>query len=353
MASISSPARSSEPAPELPTEVVRATFDELREVRDRLHASHRVARCDLRLALRGLRYGRAPRREPEPPPTGLVLSGDCVCRDLMADVLHVVTTFLTEHGATITNPPGAVRVHVRKRVHDVLRSYRCARGAQAKPKQARSNRYGRALPDDEHRAMLAHLVDEAGYSAPLPGGGYLVRRLAERCAVEFGKPVTHYLERVPAMMNTIRRVCSTGARVNVGTNAAPEYVTWYDAYIDRPLGRRPDTAVTSLSDDRASLWGSDHVADPSAQSAFAAVEVRGVDLDPDSVVVDTVVTRLSEVSPSARAASLRSALLGLADSGFLSHQRAESLLSDPYGMDLVMSRVQAVIEARGGRVNRG
>jgi hypothetical protein len=190
-------------------------------------------------------------------------------------------------------------------------------------------------------------------SAPLPGGGYLVRRLAERCAAEFGRSVPYYLDRVPAMMSTIRRVCSTGARVNVGTRAAPEYVTWYDAYIDRPLGRRPDNAVTSLSDDSASLWGSDHIADPSAQSAFAAVEVRNADPDPDSVVVDTVVTRLSEVSPSARAVSLRSALLGLADSGLLSRRRAESLLSDPYGMDLVMSRVQAVIEARGGRVNRG
>ncbi|RSN46027.1 hypothetical protein DMC64_14895 [Amycolatopsis sp. WAC 04197] len=337
---------------ELSTEVVRAAFDELREVREQLHISHQISRCDLRLILRELRYGQAPPEEVESH-TRLVLSGDCVCRDLMADVLHVVTTFLTERGATITNPPGAVRIHVRKRVHDVLRSYRCARGAQAKPKQARGNRYGRALPDEEHRALFGHLVDEAGYSAPLPGNGYLMRRLAERCASEFDKPVPYYLERVPAMMSTIRRVCSTGARVNVGTSASPEYVTWYDAYIDRPLGRRPDTTVTSLSEDGASPWGCDHVADPSAQSAFAAVELRDADPDPDSVVIDTVVTRLSEVSPDEREADLRSVLLSLADGGFLPRRRAESLLSDPDGMGDVMSRVQAVIEARGGRVNRG
>jgi hypothetical protein len=353
MTSISTPIRSCEPASELTTEVVRATFDELREIRERLHASHQVARCDLRLAWRDLRYGPLPRWEPEPSPTGLVLSGDCVCRDLVADVLYVVMTFLTEHGATMTNPPGAVRIHVRKRVHDVLRTYRCARGAQAKPKQVRGNRYGRALPDEEHRAVLGHLADEAGYSAPLPGGTYLVRRLAERCAAEFGKPVPYYLERVPAMMSAVRGVCSTGARVNVGTSAAPEYVTWYDAYIDRPLGRRPDMSITSLSDDSASRWGSDHVADPSAQSAFAAVEVRNPAPDPDSVVVDTVVTRLATVSPGAREAGLRSALLGLADGGFLPRQRAETLLSDPNGMNDVMSRVQAVIEARGEKVNRG
>jgi hypothetical protein len=348
----SSPSRSPESASELSTEVVRAAVDELREVRKRLHASHQVVRCDLRLVLRELRYGPALRQELQPL-TGLLLSGDCLCRDLVVDVLHVAMTFLTERGAKIVNPPGAVRIHVRKRVHDVLRSYRCARGAQAKPKQVRTNRYGRALPDDEHRALLGHLVDEAGYSAPLPGGGYLERRLAERCAAEFGKPVAYYLERVSAMMSTIRRVCSTGARVNVGTRTAPEYVTWYDAYIDRPLGRRPDTAVTSLSDASASLWGGDHVADPSAQSAFAAVEVQDADPDPDSVVVDTVVAQLSSVSPGARWAGLRSALLGLADGGFLPRRRAEFLLSDPDGMDAVMSRVQAVIEGRGGRMNRG
>ncbi|GAA3039909.1 hypothetical protein [Actinokineospora globicatena] len=348
MVSLPSPLHSAE----LSTEVVRAAFDELKDIRSRLHASHLVTRCDLGLVLRELRYGPAARRGRQAP-IGLVLSGDCVCRDLVVDVLHVATTFLTEHGATITNPPGAVRVHVRKRVHDVLRSYRCARGAQAKPKQVRSNRYGRALPDEEHRAVLGHLVDEAGYSAPLPGGGYLVRRLAERCAAEFGKPVPYYLERVPAMMSTIRRVCDTGARVNVGTRTAPEYVTWYDAYIDRPLGRRPDTAVTSLSDDGAARWGHDQVADPNAQSAFTAVEVRDADPDPDSVVVDTVVRRMSEVSPSAWEAGLRSTLLGLADGGLLPRQRAESLLSDPDGMDDLMSRVQTVIEARGGRVNRG
>ncbi|MGV9364463.1 hypothetical protein [Amycolatopsis sp. NPDC003731] len=350
MVATSSPIRSSRSTPELTTDVVRAVFAELGEVRDQLHVSHRVARCDLCLALRELRYGPTPAGAGD---NGLLLAGDCVCRDLVADVLHVVTTFLTEHGAAITNPPGAARIHVRKRVHDVLRSYRCAHGAQAKPKQARDNRYGRALPDEEHRAVFGHLVDEAGYSAPLPGGGYLVRRLAERCAAEFGKPVPYYLERVPGMLITIQRVCKAGARVNVGTKTAPEYVSWYDAYIDRPLGRRPDTAITSLSDDGASRWGRDHVADPSAQSAFAAVEVAGVDAHPDSTVVDTVVTRLAEASPGAWEGTLRSALLGLADRGFLSRRRAETLLSDPQGMDDVMARVRTVIEARGGRVNRG
>lgn len=351
MVATSSPVRSSESTPELTTEVVRAVFAELGEVRDQLHASHRVSRCDLCIALRELRYG--PTAPGASGHNGLVLSGDCVCRDLLADVLHVVTTYLTEHGATISNPPGAARIHVRKRVHDVLRSYRCARGAQAKPKQARGNRYGRAMPDEEHRAVFGHLVDEAGYSAPLPGGGYLVRRLAERCATEFDKPVSYYLERLPAMLSTIQRVCRAGARVNVGTKAAPEYVTWYDAYIDRPLGRRPDTAITSLSDDNASLWGRDHVADPSAQSAFAAVETAGFDPDPDSAVVDTVVNLLAESSPAAWAGVLRSTLLGLADRGFLSRRRAETLLSDPHGMDDVMSRVQTILEMRGERVNRG
>lgn len=351
MTSTLSPIRSREATADLSTDVLRAALSELHAVRQRLHASHLVTRCDLCLSLGELRYGPTSWRRNLEPPEGLMLAGDCVCRDLLADVLQVVMTFLTEHGATLANPPGAVRVHVRKRVHDVLRSYRCARGALAKPKEVRGNRYGRALPDEEHRAVLGHLADEAGYSAPLPGGGYLVRRLAERCAAEFGKPVPYYLERVPKMMNTIRRVCSTGARVNVGTRTTPEYVSWYDAYIDRPLGNRPDTTVVSLTDDSASRWGNDQVADPGAQHALAAVEVRdaGPDRDPDSIVVDTVVTRLADAPPGAREASLRSALLGLADSGVLPRRRAESLLSDPDEVDDVLCQVRAVIDARAKR----
>ncbi|CAL9642285.1 hypothetical protein SUDANB95_06349 [Actinosynnema sp. ALI-1.44] len=321
----------------LSPEVVTAALAELRGSRAALHRSHLVARCDLGLAMPGLRFGHAA------PASGFVLSGDCVCRDLVADVLHIVSVFLTEHGTDRTNLAGAVRAHVRKRVIDVFRAYRADRGAQVKPKQVRRNRFGRALPDEEHRAVLGHLADEAGYSAPLPGHGYLLRRLAERCAAEFGEPVPYYLERMPNILRTVKQVCSAGTRVNVGTRTAPEYVTWYDAYIERPLGRRPDAAARSLSDDAA--WAA--VADPGAARAFDAV--TDAEPDPDAAVVATVVGRVAAVAPADQPRTVRTAVRVLADRGLLPPDRAAALLADPDRLDDVLCRAREVVVAGGRR----
>lgn len=319
----------------LSPEVVNAALAELRGSRAALHRSHLVARCDLGLAMPGLRFGNAA------PAAGFVLSGDCVCRDLVADVLHIVTVFLTEHGTDRTNLAGAVRAHVRKRVIDVFRAYRADRGAQVKPKQVRQNRFGRALPDEEHRAVLGHLADEAGYSAPLPGHGYLLHRLAERCAAEFGEPVPYYLERMPNILRTVKQVCSAGTRVNVGTRTAPEYVSWYDAYIERPLGRRPDNR--GITDDSA--WST--VADPDAARAFDAV--TDADPDPDAAVVETVVCGVAAVPPADQPQTVRTAVRALADRGLLPHDRAAALLADPDRLDDVLSRAREVVVAGGRR----
>ncbi|MGX7826065.1 hypothetical protein ACTG9Q_13320 [Actinokineospora sp. 24-640] len=315
---------------------------ELAESRRSLHSSHKVVRCDMVLTMPGLRAGRAPRKQVVS--TGrFALSGECVCRDLVADVLHVVSVFLTEHGPTLENVPGAVRYHVRMRVHDVLRSYRAQRGAQVKPKQVRKNKFGRALPDEEHRAVLGHLADEAGYSAPLPGHGYLLRRLAERCVAEFGNTVPYYVERLPEIIKKVKQVCSDGSRVNVGTPDTPEYVSWYEAYIERPLGRRPDTMTAPISDDNASPWGADQVPDPTATCAFDAVE--GLSPDSDEAVLTLVVRQVAAAPPTTRVAILRDAVRGLAVAGALSPLRADALLSSPTRVADVLFRVDEVIAA--------
>lgn len=340
-------------AMELSPDVVRALMAELRDPRAALHRSHGVTRCDIQLVMPGLRFGTGTTLLGVPA-TGLLLSGECVCRDLVADVLYLVTVFVTDHGDDMDNLAGAVRVHVRMRVVDVMRSYRAARGAQVKPKQVRKNRFGRALPDDEHRAVLGHLADEAGYSAPLPSQGYLLRRLAERCVAEFGNTVPYYLERLPAIMNTVKRVCSAGARVNVGTRNAPEYVSWYDAYIDRPLGRRPDAGADPLSHGDGFVGSVDEVADPSADLAFVAVDAAqaaGLAVfdraDPDSVIVDMVVAALAAVPRAAQDRVLRVTIRTLVDCGLLSKERAEALLVDENRLNTVLSRVRDVIDAPG------
>jgi hypothetical protein len=336
---------------DLSHDVVHALMTELRDQRAALHRSHRVTCCDMQLVMPGLRFGA--RTTPlAVPATGLLLAGECVCRDLVADVLYLVTTFVTEHGANMDNLAGAVRVHVRMRVVDVMRSYRAAQGAQVKPKQVRQNRFGRALPDDEHRAVLGHLADEAGYTAPLPGQGYLLRRLAERCVAEFGNSVPYYLERLPAIMSTVKRVCSAGARVNIGTRSAPEYVSWYDAYIDRPLGRRPDAGAESLSHDDDHVRSADQVADPSADLAFVTVDVaQAVGLavlgrtDPDSVIVDMIVADVGAVPHADQDRTLRVTIRTLVDCGLLPKDHAEALLVDPDRVHTVLSRVRDVIDA--------
>ncbi|RDI24502.1 hypothetical protein DFR72_10982 [Lentzea flaviverrucosa] len=304
----------------LSAEVVRVTLAELHKSRNDLHRSHLVSWCDMKLAMPGLSTGRAVRSAL------FELTGECVCRDLVVDVLQVVCEFLTEHGEDRTNLIGAVRSHVRKRVVDVFRSYRARQGAQVKPRTVRQNRFGRALPDEEHRAVLGHLVDEAGYSSPLPGHGYLLRRLAERCAKEFDRPVPYYLERLPAILHTVKSVCSAGHRVNIGTRTAPEYVSWYDAYIDRPLGRRPDANTQPLNDDNA--WAS------------PAPEHAG---DSDAVVVDLIVTAVASAPSDTQPQALRTAVLDLADRGLVPRRRAASLLADQTRFDGVLAEAREVI----------
>src|SRR4051812_340861 len=92
--------------PQCTPEVIRAVLAELQKSRSDLHRSHRVDRCDLGVAMPGLRVGRSV------PAAALAVTGDCVCRDLVTDVLHVVFVFVTEHGADQVNLPGAVRWYV-------------------------------------------------------------------------------------------------------------------------------------------------------------------------------------------------------------------------------------------------
>ncbi|MEU0878659.1 hypothetical protein ABZ345_08690 [Lentzea sp. NPDC005914] len=298
---------------------MRATLAELQKARTDLHRSHQVARCDMGLAVNGLRIGR-PVRAP-----GLVVSGDCVCRDLVLDVLCLVAVFLTEHGMQCHNVVGAVRFHVRKRVIDVLRGYRASKGAQVKPKQVRQNRFGRALPDEEHRAVLGHLADEAGYTAPLPGQTYLLRRLAERCVAEFGNSVPYYLERMPAILRTVKSVCSAGNQVNVGTRSSPEYVSWYDAYIERPLGRRPESLVHPLSDE--------------------VTDVEPVNTDTDAAIVGQIVDAVTTAPSSDQLTSLRAAVHALADQGLIARREAEALLADRARLDDVLASAREVAHA--------
>ncbi|WP_273942046.1 hypothetical protein [Kutzneria chonburiensis] len=233
---------------QIPDDVSRAIWYELFDQRAAVHSRHRVRYCDTEFRLGSLRLGADGVGAPQV--LGYHLVGNCPCRDLVADAFEVALAYLTDHGDEFANPAGAVRTHLKYRLIDLDRHARVERGAPARPEVVATNRYGRMLPDDFHRAVLVMLVDEAGSSGPLRGAQGLLQRLAYRCAGKFDGEPADYLHRLPEVLAVIETICRTGPRVNIGTADEPELVTWWDARIDRPLGRRADPADHVIDEDR-------------------------------------------------------------------------------------------------------
>lgn len=297
-------------------DVLLAFWYELRGARDQLHRGQ-SAPCDTELRVGGLRFGRATSIAPRAG--GFHLSGRCPCRDLVADAFVIAVEFLTTHEHSLRNPPGAVRTHLRYRLADLTRRARGERGAQVKPETVAANRYGRALPDDVHRAVFVMLADEAGAAGPLLGEEGLLDRLAARCAASFGGTPGEHRALLPAVLARIEEVCRSGPRVNVGTPAEPELVTWWDAYVDRPLGRRPHPADVAVDDQHAGIAAPDLVPDPD----------------------DEVLAEVALVSGrSDERAALASAITRLRDRGLLSQARARLLLTDGPQQDLVLRHLR-------------
>lgn len=242
------------------------------------------------------------------------LDGDCACRDLLADVVVECHFYLVEHARELRNPLGAARAHARKRaVHDWHRRRRTSAGALARTDQVRHGARARGLPDDFHRALLEYLADEAGSMAPMEGQDQLVRRLAHRCADEFGGRPEDFLARVVDGIATIERHCRTGPRVNVGTEQ-PEYISWWERYIERPLGRRLRRNVEPISttSDEPTLWR-DHY------HLLAAVSS-------DVTVIAVLEARFREDDPQT---SLRDGMSDLVALDLLAQRTVDALLADP------------------------
>ncbi|GAB3735024.1 hypothetical protein GCM10027598_60860 [Amycolatopsis oliviviridis] len=244
------------------------------------------------------------------------MSGICPCRDLVADAFELTWQFVVDRGHRFDNLAGAVRKELRFRLVELDRRARRDRGAPVKPRAVRDNRHGRALPDDLHREVLVMLVDEAGFQGPLRGEAGLLRRLADRCTDRFGGDPASHAAVLPQVLRTVERVCRTGPRVNVGTVTAPELVTWWEAYVERPLGRRADP--------------DDLTGDPALDKAE---EIALREFDPiadlgDEAVVPLLVTDVWSKPESDRDEALRDLIRRLAHQGVLPRRRAEVLLAD-------------------------
>jgi hypothetical protein len=295
---------------------LRALWFELLVPRAAVHRRHQVRTCDTELSMGGLSLGA---RTVGAPPSRYRLAGGCPCRDLVADAIEIVLTFLTDHGGKLRNPPGAVRRHLRFRLVDLHRRARSEVGAPARPETVAGNRYGRALPDDFHRALFVVIADEAGIHGPLLGREGFLRRLADRCAAEFGAEAKR---RLPAALRLIEKTCRKGPRVNVGTRAEPELVTWWEAYIERPLGRRYNPADHPIGPPAGPGRAVD-VTDPAASRAFD--QVVSVESNED-IVLRTLLSTIGSAHDAD--AELRRVIELLGARDLLPQSRVRSLLTD-------------------------
>jgi hypothetical protein len=249
--------------------------------------------------------------------TGAIrLDGECACRDFLVDMIVECHRLLAGRSGELHNPIGAARVHLRLRAApDWNRERRTAMGAQARSDRVRTGSRARGLPDEFHRALLEYLVDEAGSMAPLEGQHELISRLAGRCAREFGGVREQYLDQVAAGVPVVERQCRSGPKVNAGTKEHPEYVTWWERYVEQPLGRRPRRATRPIS----TLPGSD----ADLVSGLADTDAAAVDGQVVTILLNALRSR-----PEAPADALRTGIALLVEHGLLTERSAAVLLTD-------------------------
>lgn len=299
--------------------VFSAVMAETRTHRAALHRSTGSDRCDLQLSAAS-------------PGGGVVrIDGDCACRDFLVDMLVEAHLLLARNLRQLRNPPGAVRTHLRTRAtHDWIRRRRIQIGAQARCDRIRRGARARGLPDEFHRALLEYLCDEAGSPAPLEDQESLVRRLSVRCAAEFGGEAPDYRDRVLAGLLVVERQCRTGPRVNDATDDRTEFVTWWERYIERPLGRRPPRSVAALPDDLLTVVALD-----------PAAEGRREIAESDDLIVGHLVAAARR-HLDAPASALREGLADLVSRGLVADRVAHSVLGDGQRMAVAIRELSAL-----------
>jgi len=123
--------------------------------------------------------------------------------DEYIEALVEVCRFLRgQDPASIGNVHALARTHLRLRVvkdlHRRRRTDRLEHGA-----------IGRALSTPEQKALLRHLVEEAGSDAPLDSDTQLIGRLARRRAGEFGGAAEDHVGGVRHDLPVVRQAAIT------------------------------------------------------------------------------------------------------------------------------------------------
>lgn len=312
--------------------VVEALLHETATYRRRLHRLHRAPRCDLALTVVG---------------DQAYALGSCVCAEYLSEVLLDVGRYLAR--VRVDCPAAAGRAHWRRKKVDWIRADRLRRGAQARSDRVRAGRYGQALPDGYHRALLEALVDEAGRPGPLEGDEALLRRLAERAAREFGGPLRDHLDRVAAALPTVERVCRSGARVRDDDGLL---VTWWDRYVDRPLGRRPRLTNLTFDADQVGQTGWPAWTGVDPAGVAPSVGAAWSRADDDGVGDEIVLTALGRRPANADPARWIVDTVGdLVDRGIVPAAAAAALSRDPHRLAAAVTALDEVLAARQRLIN--
>lgn len=298
--------------------VINAVWFETDATRGAIHRLCRLTTCDLHV----LAVASGER---------LVVSGECLCRDFLVDMLVEADGFLCARSVEVLrNPPGAVRVHVRKRSGEWTRRRRVDVGAQARTDRLRDSVIGRAMPDEYHRALLQFVAEEAGSLAPLGDDGALHRRLADLVAGEFGGTASDHLPRVASGLAVVEEICRAGRKVAAHPGSA-RLVTWWERYIDAPRGRRRRLDEVSLDAQRADCVGRrDACAD---------------EPDPDEAAVATVLRVVAGTPGAGLPTALQVATAELVRRDLLSAAEARRFVEDSRRMQLAAEQVRLLLVA--------
>ncbi len=270
-------------------EVVSAVRSEIWQTRENLHRLCCVRRCDMQLQVGGAHR--------------LLITGECLCRDFLQDMLTEADRFLVHHADPVLNPPGAVRKHVRTRAYDWFRQMRAERGTQVRTDRIRDGAIAALLPDPHHRALLEFVVQEAGSLAPLGNEAELHRRLAGLIAAEFGGTVEENLRRVVEGLPRIEAAARSVRRVRAAPGS-DELVTWWERYVERPLGRRQRLDSVPWEPADSDLWPRLVEPDPGGAAVGILLEIGARRADaPRVLALREAVDRMvcSELLPEADA----------------------------------------------------
>jgi hypothetical protein len=262
------------------------------------------------------------------------IGGDCPCQPMLLETFMTAHAYLVKAGARLNNPEGAARQHLRSRQHDYTRLRRAEVGAQVRTDRLVTSARARLLATDEQRLLLADIADEAGSEAPLDGDEQLEQRLAIRRARRQGITPEDALPSIRRDLAVVRSIFTAGRLVNVGTTSRPEYVSWWHAYIDLPLGRRRRTSdvPTTTAPNGPDSYLNNGLELPCIRAEDAYQQVLDRMAEPAEVDHPVITALRSAVRTKSMVdadSQLETALRRLVNEGSVWSTAIDSLLADP------------------------